>query len=96
MVYGSLLISDGQWDAGEAELTVAREMSRGAGPVVAADAAARLADLRLRQGRFEDADRLLRGHTSEPATYPVQAALAVRCGNPTTALALAERSARSR
>jgi DNA-binding NarL/FixJ family response regulator len=94
MVYGSLLISDGRWAAGEAELIRAGEMCSGAGPAVAADVAARLADLRLRQGRFEDATRVLLGHTGEPCTYPAQAALALRRGQPAAAVGLADRSAR--
>lgn len=95
MVYGSLLVSDGQWAAGETELLRASEMSSGAGPSVAADVAARLADLRVRQGRLEDATALLREHTAEPCTFSVQAALALRRGEFAAAVSLAERSLRS-
>ena len=54
-LYGSVLVATGHWAAGERELLRAVEMCAGAGPAVASDAHARLADLRLRQGRLEEA-----------------------------------------
>ncbi|GAA1563806.1 hypothetical protein GCM10009789_16170 [Kribbella sancticallisti] len=65
VVYGSVLVSAGQWDEGEQELLRAIAMSQGAGPALATEAVARLAELRLRQGRTEEAARLLGGRENE-------------------------------
>lgn len=65
VVYGSVLVSAGQWDEGEQELLRAIAMSHGAGPALATEAVARLAELRLRQGRTEEAARLLGGRENE-------------------------------
>jgi tetratricopeptide (TPR) repeat protein len=53
--YGGLLVAGGRWDQAEIALTTAVAMSGRAGPVAAAIAHSRLADLRVRQGRLEDA-----------------------------------------
>lgn len=57
--YSGLLVAKGRWDHAERELGAAIRMSGRAGPVPHAQAVARLADLRLRQGRIEEADTLL-------------------------------------
>lgn len=59
--YGSLLVSKGRWTDAERELAAAVRMAGGAGPVPHALALARLADLRLRQGRLEEAEALAGG-----------------------------------
>ena len=75
--HGSVLVATGHWAAGERELLRAVEMGAGAGPAVASDAA-RLADLRLRQGRLEEAALLLQGREEEPRASVVVA----RCAWP--------------
>jgi DNA-binding CsgD family transcriptional regulator/tetratricopeptide (TPR) repeat protein len=93
-LYGSVLVATGHWAAGERELLRAVEMGAGAGPAVASDAAARLADLRLRQGRLEEAALLLRGREEEPRASVVVAALRLAQGDPPGATALLRRHLR--
>jgi ATP/maltotriose-dependent transcriptional regulator MalT len=57
--YGGLLLAKGRWDQAEQELAAAIRMSGRAGPVPHAMAVARLAELRLGQGRVEEAEVLL-------------------------------------
>lgn len=58
--YGGLLVTKGRWTDAERELGAAIRLAGGAGPVPHALALARLADLRLRQGRVEEAEVLAR------------------------------------
>jgi DNA-binding CsgD family transcriptional regulator len=60
-LYGGLLVATGHWAAAERELTVAIRLTREAYPGLHVPAIARLADLRLRQGRLEEAEALLSG-----------------------------------
>jgi tetratricopeptide (TPR) repeat protein len=53
-LYGSVLLARGRWAEAEQELRAAVRMAEGTGPGPHADALARLAELRLRQGRLED------------------------------------------
>ena len=57
--YGGVLVASGRWEQAEQQLEAAVDMSIDAGPGVRNDAVAQLADLRLRQGRIEDAEALL-------------------------------------
>ncbi|MPY95024.1 MAG: helix-turn-helix transcriptional regulator, partial [Acidimicrobiia bacterium] len=61
MYYGSVLTAKGRWRDADRELTAALRIAEGAGAGVHARARARLADLRIRQGRLEEAERLLVG-----------------------------------
>jgi tetratricopeptide (TPR) repeat protein len=54
-LYGGILVAKGRWAEAERELLAAIRMAQGAGPAPHAEALARLADLRLRQGRLEEA-----------------------------------------
>ncbi len=88
-VYGSVLVRAGEWARAEAVLTEAlrREASRrveGARPL----ALAVLADLRLRQGRPEEAERLLAGTGDHPAALAPLVHLALGRGEPALARAL--------
>lgn len=58
--YGGLLVAKGRWMDAERELAAAIRLAGGAGPVPQALARLRLADLRLRQGRLEEAEELAR------------------------------------
>ena len=75
--YGGILIAVGRWAEAEAELlAAARAFDEGyrgmrAAPLV------RLAGLRARQGRFEEAERLLDGSESRPAARQVLATIAL-------------------
>ena len=59
--YGRVLFENGDWTAAEESLTEAIAMSKGATPASHALASGTLAELRLAQGRIEDAARLLHG-----------------------------------
>jgi DNA-binding CsgD family transcriptional regulator len=74
--YGGILVALGRWSEAETELRAAIEaFERGyrgdrAFPLI------RLADLRVRQGRFEEAERLLEGHEWHPTARRAAAAIA--------------------
>lgn len=57
--YGSILTARGQWDAAERELVTGVRITAGASPGLHARALSRVAALRVRQGRLEEAERLL-------------------------------------
>jgi DNA-binding CsgD family transcriptional regulator len=88
--YGGILIAIGRWGEAEEELLAAvRTFERGYRaervlPLV------RLADLRLRQGRLEEAERLLEENEWHPSARRVLATIALARGD----LALAEERAR--
>jgi DNA-binding NarL/FixJ family response regulator len=57
--YGSVLAATGRWDDAGRELAAALRITEGASPGLHARALVRMAGLRVRQGRLEDAERLL-------------------------------------
>ncbi len=57
--YGSVLAAKGRWDDAERELTTGAQITDGACPGLHDRALARLAALRFRQGRLEEAEGLL-------------------------------------
>lgn len=57
--YGSVLAATGQWDAADRELCMALQITDRACPALHTIASTRLARLRIRQGRLEEAERLL-------------------------------------
>jgi DNA-binding CsgD family transcriptional regulator len=57
--YGSVLIAKGRWAEAERELDAGLRLTRGACPALHDRALTRLADLRVRQGRLEEAEQLL-------------------------------------
>ncbi len=72
--YGGILTAAGRWAEAELELTEAVRLVDHGYPVVRAGVLVRLADLRLRQGRFEEAAQLLEGNDQHPnAILPVAA-----------------------
>ncbi len=93
-VYGSVLVQTGRWPQAEQELATAMRMAGTAGPAMAARAAARLADLRLRQGRVEDADALLEQCDREAAAVTLAAVRLAR-GQGSLGVALVERHLRA-
>jgi ATP/maltotriose-dependent transcriptional regulator MalT len=66
--YGSILFATGKWEQAEQELRAALEIGKTAEPTLRAEALAKLAELRLAQGRTEEAARLLAGYEDHPAT----------------------------
>jgi ATP/maltotriose-dependent transcriptional regulator MalT len=57
--YGSVLTATGRWDEADRELRAGVRITAGASPGLHRRALARLAGLRVRQGRLEDAEQLL-------------------------------------
>lgn len=88
--YGGILIAVGRWAEAEEELLAAARVFEGGYRGMRAAPLMRLAELRVRQGRFEEAERLLDGNESRPAARQVLAAIALARGD----LALAEDLAR--
>jgi len=59
ITYGSVLTAEGRWNDAERELNAGLRITDGACPGLHSKALARLADLRIRQGRLEEAQLLL-------------------------------------
>jgi hypothetical protein len=90
-VYARVLISAGDWERAERELLWAFrgwDQLKSGSQVLAI---ARLAELRVRQGRLGEAQTLLQGREDHPVTSTAAVALAVAQGEPDLACALASR-----
>ncbi|MBD0347641.1 MAG: helix-turn-helix transcriptional regulator [Thermoleophilia bacterium] len=92
--YGSILLAVGEWERAEHELQAALKMGKRAEPVLQAEALAKLAELRLAQGRLDEAVRLLAGYEDHPATAYAAAAIHLACGEPVVASSLLRRRLR--
>ncbi len=89
--YGRVLFENGDWAAAEAFLTEAISMSRGVFAAPHAFAAGTLAELRLAQGRVEDAARALRGVEGREEAAAAVASVHLRRGEPVVAAAVLRR-----
>lgn len=89
--HGAALFGSGRWAEAEAELRAAAALATRALPRVQAEAAAFLADLRLGQGRVDDARAALEGHEAQAATLPVRAELHLASGEWQLAVSLVRR-----
>ncbi len=92
---GAVLLATGDWAGAERELRAALAVGTTAEPAVCAEAAARLAELRLAQGRREEAERLLEGFEDFDTSAAVLAALASARGDTSSARRIARRRARA-
>ncbi len=88
--YGGILMAVGRWAEAEKELLAAARVFEGGYRGMRAAPLIRLAGLRVRQGRFEEAERFLEGNESRPVAREVLAEIALARGD----LALAEDRAR--
>jgi DNA-binding CsgD family transcriptional regulator/putative sterol carrier protein len=79
--YGGILVALGRWEEAEAELHDALETFRRGYRGDAAFPLMRLADLRVRQGRYEEAERLLEGADWHPKARRAAAAIALGRGD---------------
>ena len=80
-VYAGVLIASGDWTKAETELQSALATYRGFGRPLAAYPLARLAGLRLRQGRVEEAAELVAGWEGHPEMAALVVALMLERGD---------------
>ena len=88
--YGGILIATGRWAEAEEELLAAIRTFEAGYRAMRQSPLLRLAELRVLQGRFEEAERLLEGSESHSAARRLRATVALARGD----LALAEELAR--
>ncbi|GAB7004682.1 hypothetical protein JCM18899A_21550 [Nocardioides sp. AN3] len=91
--YGGILTAAGRWPEADAALTEAVRLWTEARRTLRAGALARLAELRVRQGRFEEAERLLDGQDDDESVLP-RAFLHLARGENALALDLLEHAVR--
>jgi DNA-binding CsgD family transcriptional regulator len=89
--YGRVLFENGDWAAAEALLHDAISMSEGVFQAPHAFAAGTLAELRLAQGRVEDAARLLHGVEGRHEAAAAVASVRLQQGEPSAAAAVLRR-----
>jgi DNA-binding CsgD family transcriptional regulator len=89
--YGRVLFENGDWPAAEALLTEAISMSKGVFAAPHAFASGTLAELRLAQGRVEDAARLLLGVEGREEAAAAVASLHLERGEPSAAAVVLRR-----
>jgi LuxR family maltose regulon positive regulatory protein len=89
--YAGVLIWRGQWAEAEGELDAAARELTAVRPALAHSATARLAELRRRQGRWEEAVRLFRQVEASTGALLGRAELALEQGDAAAAADLAER-----
>jgi DNA-binding CsgD family transcriptional regulator len=91
-VYAGVLISRGDWEPAETELQAALRAYRGFGKPLAVYPLARLAGLRMRQGRIEEAEQLIAGWEEHPEMGVIVIALLLERGELAHASAKLERA----
>ena len=89
--YGRVLFENGDWAAAEALLADAISMSQGVFEAPHAFASGTLAELRLAQGRVEDATRVLRGVEGRTEAAAAVASVRLQQGEPSAAAAVLRR-----
>ena len=89
--YGRVLFENGDWGAAETLLAEAISMSQGVFEAPHAFAAGTLAELRLAQGRVEDAARVLRGVEGRTEAAAAVASVRLQQGEPSAAAAVLRR-----
>jgi DNA-binding CsgD family transcriptional regulator len=93
--YANVLFATGEWAAAEAELLAALErLASTAEPLVRGDALSALAQLRLAQGRLEEAERLLEGLEDHGSAVQPRAGARLERGEPELAASLLRRRLR--
>ena len=89
--YGAVLATHGDWPTAEQELTSAMDDLRAARPGLAAPTAVRLGQLRVRQGRADDARRLFESALPYAQAVVAIGELDLAAGDPAAAAEAAER-----
>ena len=90
-IYAGVLIATGEWERADAELLGALRGYDELGSPGRLFALARLAELRIRQGRLGEAEQLLAGHEDHPLTTVAAVGLAVARGRYELGCALVSR-----
>jgi DNA-binding CsgD family transcriptional regulator len=90
-IYAGFLIATGQWEGAERELEGALADEGALPNPRRATTLVRLADLRLRQGRLEEAERLLAGLEDRPAALPLVVRVLLARGEVELAAEMVER-----
>jgi DNA-binding NarL/FixJ family response regulator len=93
--YAAVLVWRGTWDEAEAELEAAMQEFAGSRPGMGFEAVVRLAELRRRQGRLDEASALFREVEFHPYAQLGLAAVALDGGDAALAVELAERFLRN-
>jgi ATP/maltotriose-dependent transcriptional regulator MalT len=88
---GSVLFATAQWAEAEVELRAALKIGSDAEPALRAEALAKLAELRLAQGRLGEAEQLIEGLSEQPASVLATAAIHLAHGEPAVAATVLER-----
>jgi DNA-binding CsgD family transcriptional regulator len=89
--YGAILFMTGRWGEAEAEYRAALRIGRDAERALHALALTRLSELRLAQGRVDEAERLLEGLDDEPSAAFQFAAVHIARGRAAVAISVIER-----
>lgn len=84
-LYGGVLVATGDWEQAEQELAAAVDMSRTALSGLHGQALSFLAELRLAQGRIEEAEQLVSGLEDHPAMAAVLATIHLARSKPALA-----------
>jgi DNA-binding CsgD family transcriptional regulator/tetratricopeptide (TPR) repeat protein len=92
--YGNLLFATGQWGRAEAELVAARRAVVAVEPAVQDAATATLAELRVAQGRLDEASRLVATLEDVPSAVRAIALVRLRRGEPSPAASILRRRLR--
>jgi DNA-binding NarL/FixJ family response regulator len=95
-IYADVLVALGRWEEAEEAVEAARNAHARTHPPMAAPADALLAELRVRQGRVEDAERLLAPWADHPATRRARSLVALARGEAAVAAAELARAADQR
>ena len=90
-IHADVLIAKGRWDEAERALQSALDAHARYVPQLGAPTVATLAELRVRQGRLQEAEQLLVGREEHPESLRALARLRIAQGKPQIATALLER-----
>jgi DNA-binding CsgD family transcriptional regulator/tetratricopeptide (TPR) repeat protein len=90
-IYAGVLTAAGRWSEAERELLLALKTFDAGSRAMRVDALVRLADLRVRQGRLDEATGLLEGSEDHPDAQRPLADLELARGRPNVAAGLLER-----
>ena len=89
--YAGVLIEQGDWERAEREMVRAAEYLGSRRPPLALEATVRMGELRRRQGRWDEAERLFTEAEGHPGATLGMAALALDRDDPATAVTWVER-----